>query len=182
MVSDLATHVRNSSRISPTMPWPRRGVSCVSQMARRRQPLPSKPKLNRKFSTYWNKKYFRRMMMLMFSVKLLFLLESWPNVGHDGGICKNKWAFSHLIKEGSLTPVDQRRLFLWIWHRPLSSAKNLFQVIFKSVFFIELIHQIVKFKRTHCCYFETLRAQFISGIDTGCLKKRPLFLAAKKQL
>ena len=37
---------------SPTRPYPRRGDSCISQMALRRQPFPSIPKVNRKSSTY----------------------------------------------------------------------------------------------------------------------------------
>ena len=37
---------------SPTRPYPRRGDSCISQMALRRQPFPSIPKVKRKSSTY----------------------------------------------------------------------------------------------------------------------------------
>ena len=44
------TYVRKRCSISPKSPYPKRGDSCVSQMALKRHAFPSIPNLNRKSS------------------------------------------------------------------------------------------------------------------------------------
>ena len=65
---EYETYVRKTSRSSPTRPYPRRGDSCISQMALRRQPFPSIPKVNRKSSTY-----------CAYGVLLYFLVSKFEN-------------------------------------------------------------------------------------------------------
>ena len=67
------TYVRKTSRSSPTRPYPRRGDSCISQMALRRQPFPSIPKVNRKSSTYYKYKELQYFLVSKSEILLLHI-------------------------------------------------------------------------------------------------------------
>ena len=58
---------------SPTRPYPRRGDSCISQMALSRQPFPSIPKVNRKSSTYYKYKELRYFLVSKSEILLLHI-------------------------------------------------------------------------------------------------------------